>query len=341
MEKFLDISIAGLLLGGLYALIAMGLSLQYGVARVMNVAHGEFIMLGGMTTWSLYTVFHINPLLCIAIAGPLAFLLGFIIHRTIFKHLLSGSPVLGEITFFGAIIAIVIYLSQRNIPAAIIVLLFAVALDFTLNKIVFRRMKSSPSPIGVFESNSLMLSFGLSYIFLNVAFIGWNPDLKSYSYLKHPIDIGGALFGENRLITLGFAILIGVVFYLFLARTRLGKAIRAAASDPTTASLMGVNINMVLALCFGLGAVLAAIAGVLISMCYPVNAAMGMQYTIIALIIVVLGGLGSIPGSFIGGFAMGIIGSIVSYIEPGLVIAAYYVIFILLLLVRPKGILGK
>jgi branched-chain amino acid transport system permease protein len=202
-------------------------------------------------------------------------------------------------------------------------------------------MKASSTSIDAFESNSLMLSFGLSYIFLNVAFIGWNPDIKQYSYLQHPLSIGGALFGQNRLITLGFAVLIGVIFYIFLARTRVGKAIRAAASDPTTASLMGVNINLVLALCFGLGAALAGIAGVLISMCYPVYAAMGMQYTIIALIIVVLGGLGSIPGSFIGGFVLGIVGSVVSYIEPGLVIAAYYTIFIVLLLVRPKGLLGK
>lgn len=288
MEKFLDVAIAGLLLGGLYALIAMGLSLQYGVARILNVAHGEFIMLGGLTTWTLFTVFHINPLLSVVVAGPIAFFLGLIIHRTIFKKLLSSSP----------------------------------------NQ-------------GIFESNSMLASFGLMYIIQNIAFIAWNPNIRGYSYLQHPVDIGGALFGANRLVTLGFAILIGIVFYLFLARTRMGKAIRAAASDPTTADLMGVNINLVLAICFGLGAAMAGVAGVLISMCYPVHASMGMEYTIIAIIVVVLGGMGSIPGSFIGGFILGIIGSVVAYIEPGLVIVAYYVIFILLLLVRPTGILGK
>jgi branched-chain amino acid transport system permease protein len=288
MEKFLDIAIAGLLLGGLYALIAMGLSLQYGVARILNVAHGEFIMLGGMTIWTLFTVFHINPLLSIVIAGPITFFLGFVIHRTVFKKILNSSP----------------------------------------NQ-------------GIFESNSMLASFGLMYIIQNIAFIAWSPNIRGYSYLQHPVDIAGALFGANRLVTLGFAILIGIVFYLFLARTRMGKGIRAAASDPTTAYLMGVNINMVLAICFGLGAAMAGVAGVLISMCYPVHAAMGMEYTIIAIIVVVLGGMGSIPGSFIGGFILGIIGSIVAYIEPGLVIVAYYVIFILLLLARPTGILGK
>ncbi len=284
----LDVLIAGLLLGGLYALIAMGLSLQYGVARVLNVSHGEFIMLGGLTTWSLYTVFGINPLICVAICGPLCFILGYIIHRTLFKKLLS----------------------------------------------------SSASP-GIFESNSMLASFGLLFIIQNIAFIAWGPEIRGYSYLAFPVSIGGALFGANRLVTLAFAIVIGLIFYLFLARTRMGKGIRAAAQDPTTAGLMGVNINAVLALCFGLGAAMAGIAGMLISICYPVNAAMGLEYTIIAIIVVVLGGLGSIPGSFIGGFILGILGSIVTYFEPGLALAAYYVIFIVLLLVRPTGIMGK
>jgi len=284
----LDVVIAGLLLGGLYALIAMGLSLQYGVARVLNISHGEFIMLGALTTWSLYTVLGINPLVSLAICGPVAFVLGFVIHRTLFKRLLS----------------------------------------------------SSASP-GIFESNSMLASFGLMFIIQNVALIAWGPEIRGYSYLRVPVNLAGALFGANRLLTLGFAIVIGLAFYLFLARTRLGKAIRAAAQDPATAGLMGVNINLVLAMCFGFGAAMASMAGMLISLCYPVHAVIGLEYTIIAIIVVVLGGLGSIPGSFIGGFILGLIGSIVTYFEPGLALAAYYAIFILLLLVRPTGLMGK
>jgi branched-chain amino acid transport system permease protein len=284
----LDIVIAGLLLGGLYALIAMGLSLQYGVARVLNISHGEFIMLGALTTWTLYKAFGINPLVSLAICGPAAFILGFTLHRTLFKRLLT----------------------------------------------------SSASP-GIFESNSMLASFGLLFIIQNIALIVWGPEIRGYSYLAVPVNLGGALFGANRLVTLGFAIVIGLAFYLFLARTRTGKAIRAAAQDPATAGLMGVNIDNVLALCFGFGAALAGIAGMLIIMCYPVHGVMGLEYTIIAIIVVVLGGLGSIPGSFIGGFILGLIGSIVTYFEPGLALAAYYVIFILLLLVRPTGIMGK
>lgn len=284
----LNIVIAGLLLGGLYALIAIGLSLQYGVAGVLNISHGEFIMLGGLTTWTLYQSFGINPFVSLAVSGPIAFILGFIIHRTLFKRLFS--------------------------------------------------MSTSPA---VFESSSMLASFGLLFVIKNIALITWGPEIRGYSYLAVPVNIGGALFGANRLVTTGVAIVIGIVFYIFLARTRMGKAIRAAAQDAATAGLMGVNINFVLALCFGLGAAMAGIAGMLISMCYPVNTEMGMEYTIIAIIVVALGGLGSIPGSFIGGFILGLIGSIVTYYEPGLALVAYYLIFILLLLLKPTGIMGK
>jgi branched-chain amino acid transport system permease protein len=284
----LDIVIAGLLLGGLYALIAMGLSLQYGVARVLNISHGEFIMLGAITTWMLYTKFNINPLISLVVCGPIAFIIGLFIHRTLYKRLLSSSD-----------------------------------------------------SLGIFESKSMLASFGLLFIIQNLALIAWGPEIRGYSYLAVPVDLAGAVFSQNRLVTLGFAIVIGIAFYLFLTRTRTGKAIRAAAQDPTTASLMGVNINKMLALCFAMGAGLAGFAGMLISMCYPVHAVMGLEYTVIAIIVVVLGGLGSIPGSFIGGFILGLIGSLVAYFEPGLALAAYYIVFILLLLVEPTGLMGK
>lgn len=288
MVTFLNVVIAGLLLGGLYALIAMGLSLQYGVARVANFSHGEFIMIGGLITWSLYTVFHINPLVALAVCGPVGFILGYLLHRTLFRHLFASS--------------------------------------------------ASPA---IFESKSMLASFALLFIIQNTASIIWGTDLRGYSYLRVPVNLAGAVFGANRLVTLGFALVIGLAFYLFVTRTRMGKAIRASAQDPVTAGLMGVNINQVLALCFGLGAALAAVAGLLISMCYPVHVVMGQEYTIIALIVVVLGGLGSIPGSFIGGFLLGLVGSAVTNIDPSLSLVAYYLIFVLLLLVRPKGIMGK
>jgi branched-chain amino acid transport system permease protein len=140
---------------------------------------------------------------------------------------------------------------------------------------------------------------------------------------------------------LGIVILFGSVFYLFLARTRLGKGIRAAAQDPVAAGLMGINIDRVLALCFGLGGLMAGLGGTLISMSYQIQATMGLEYTMIALIVIVLGGLGSIPGSFLGGFLLGLVGSVVTHWQPGLALVAYYVIFMGLLLAKPTGILGR
>jgi branched-chain amino acid transport system permease protein len=284
----LNIVINGLLLGGLYAIIAMGLNLQYGVARVLNIAHGEFIMLGAFTTWAMYTMFGLNPLVSLVVVGPIIFIIGFLVQRTLFTRLRASAP------------------SQ-----------------------------------GAFEGSSMLAAFGLLFIIQNVALQLWGGDMRALSFYNFGINFLGAVFAANRLIALIFAVVIGTAFYFFLVRTRLGKAIRAAAQDPTTAGLMGVNINLVLALCFGLGAVMAGLAGTLISMCYPIYPVMGMEYAIIALIIIVLGGLGSIPGSFIGGFILGLIGSIVSAWQPSLALAAYYFIFMLLLVVRPKGIFGK
>lgn len=288
LVQILDVVIAGLLMGGIYALIAVGLSLQYGVAHVLNIAHGEFIMLGAFATWALYGTLGINPLISLVICAPFAFVLGFFIHRIQFKTLLNSSPTLE-----------------------------------------------------IFESRSMLATFGLLFIIQNIAILIWGSDFKGYNYLNFGVNIGGAIFAANRLITMACALVIGAAFYLFLARTRMGKAIRAASQSPATAGLMGVNIDRVLAICFGFGTLMAGLAGTLLSMCYPIKTSMGMEYAIIAIIVVTLGGLGSIVGSFIGGFILGLIGSLVTTLEPSLALIAYYAIFILLLLVRPRGILGK
>jgi branched-chain amino acid transport system permease protein len=288
IKTILDVVIAGLLMGGIYAIIAVGFSLQYGVARVLNVSHGEFIMIGAFLTWTLYTIVGINPLVSLAIVGPITFIIGFLLHRTLFTHL-----------------------------------------------------KASSSSPGDFEGSSLLASFGLLYIIQNTAIVVWGAEVKGYSYLTSSFDVLGAVFATNRLVTALFAIGIGIAFYVFLARSRIGKAIRAAAQDATMAGLIGVNINQVLALCFGLGALMAGFGGTLVSMMYSIQPAMGFQYTMIAIIVVVLGGLGSITGSFIGGFILGLVGSIVSYWQPALALVAYYVLFMLLLFIRPAGIMGK
>jgi len=284
MVALRDIIITGLLLGGIYALVSVGLSLQYGVGRVLNVAHGEFIMIGAFITFWLAG--SLNPLVTIVVTAPLIFAIGWLLHATLFRRLMHTSP----------------------------------SLD-------------------VFEGASMLASFGLLYIVQNIARIIWGSQTYQVVFLNRTVT--SAQIPLNRLVALGVVIVIGVAFYFFLARTRMGKAIRASAQDPTTAGLMGVNINSVLAICFGLGLGMAGIAGSLISTLYPIQTSMGLQYTVIAMIVVVLGGLGSITGAMIGGVILGVVSQLVTYFQPTMTFIAYYVIFIVLLLARPKGIMGK
>ncbi len=281
-----DIIIAGLLLGGIYALIAAGLSLQYGVARVLNVAHGEFIMIGAFITWWLFTNVSFDPLISIVITGPVTFVLGILLYRFVYRKIMVDSPT-----------------------------------------------------IEVFEGKSMLAAFGMLYVVQNIARWIWGSNTYAYQYMA--TSVTGARIPLNRLVALGVVVVVAAAFYVFLSHTRLGKAIRASALDPTTAGLVGVNVYRVLGICFGLGLAMAGIAGSLLSILYSVNTSMGLGYTVIALIVVVLGGLGSIQGAFIGGIFLGLMSSLVSYFQPSMTMIAYYVVFILLLLIRPKGIMGK
>lgn len=289
IEELPGILLRGLVLGSIYALIAMGLNIQYGVGRVFNIAHGEFLMLGAMLTVSMYVGAGIDPLGSLVITGPFLFIIGFILYRTIFTSLKNRAPS----------------------PAA-------------------------------FEGSSLLIAFGFIFIIQNAALLifGGRGSMR-IDYLNFPIEIAGATFRANQVVAFAVAVVVGVVFYIFITRARLGKAIRAAAQDPATAGLMGVNVNLVLAICFGLGALLAGFAGSLISTYQAVSEVMGLNFAITAIVVMVLGGLGSIPGSFIGGIIIGIVSSIVTYYESALVLPAYYALFLIILLVKPQGLLGK
>ena len=212
-------------------------------------------------------------------------------------------------------------------------------IGWLLHATLFRRLMHNAPNLDVFEGQSMLASFGLLYVVQNIARIIWGSQTYQVNYLNTTVT--GAQIPLNRLVALGVVIVVGVAFYLFLARTRMGKAIRSSAQDPTTAGLMGVNINSVLAICFGLGLAMAGIAGSLLSFVYPIQTSMGLQYTVIAMIVVVLGGLGSITGAMIGGVILGIVSQLVTYFQPTWTMIAYYVVFIVLLLARPKGIMGK
>ena len=281
--------VSGILTGGVYGLLAMGLSLQYGVARVLNIAHGEFAMMGAMLASSLDVALGINPLVAAAISGPLLFALGFVLQATLFRGL------------------------KARAPAA-----------------------------AAFEGNALLAAFGILYVISYLALLRWGTLPTTVLYLNYVVTFAGMSLRLNRIVAFAIAVAMGVAVYLFLARSRLGRAIRATAEDPATAGLMGVNVNIILAFCFGLGALLAGVAGSLTAMSSQISTSIGFRNTLIALIVVTLGGLGSVPGSFIAGIIIGIVTSLVTSLwEPVLVVPVYYAILMVLLLARPAGILGK
>jgi branched-chain amino acid transport system permease protein len=284
----LDILVTGLILGGLYALIAVGLSLQYGVVRVFNVAHGEFIMIGAFLTFALFTQLGINPFFAGPIVGIVLLIVGYLLHITLFQNL-----------------------------------------------------RDTSSSMDIFSGRSLLASFGILFILQNLMLIIWGSNIQGYSFLRTSVSIFGATYSAKRLLALGLAIVATLGFYLFVMKTRPGKAIRAAAEDPEMAQVLGVDIRQLLALAFGLGAFLAGLAGVLISMTFELQPSSGLEYTIIAIVVVVFGGLGSITGSLVGGFILGLFTSLVNFIDPSLSLITFYLIFMILLLVRPSGILGK
>jgi branched-chain amino acid transport system permease protein len=288
ITTFLDITSAGLISGGIFALIAIGLNLQWGVTRVLNMSHGEFIMFGAFAAYFLYKLFGISPLISLVISSPILFIIGILLHRTLFTRILKSS----------------------------------VSME-------------------AYEIGSLLAAYGLMFVFSNIAAWSWGATQHVYSYLVTPVTLLGATFAANRLAALLFALLICLAVYLFLGRTRMGKAIRATSEDLNTAQLMGVNPYRVLGISFGLGAALGGMAGGLVSMMFPVTPFMGLPYLVITFIVVVLGGLGNIMGSLVGGLILGLVDSIVNHFEPGLGVISFYVIFVLILLIKPTGILGK
>ena len=288
VKLILDVTITSLIMGGIYSLIAMGLNLQYGVARVLNVSHGEFVMVGAFITFWVYKLFGINPLFSLALCGPTLFIIGLFAYRTLFQYL----------------------------------------------------RKTSQST-DVFEGRSMLASFGILYIMQNIALLWWGPNVKAYTFLNYPIKFFGLTLEANRLVALLFTLVVVLVFYLFIRHSNIGKAIRAAAQNEASAQLLGINVHRVLTLCFGLGALLAGLAGSIISMMQEITPLMGFPYLIIALIVLVLGGAGNILGSLVGGLILGAVTTVVMYWDPGLTLVVSYAIFTLILIIRPQGVLAR
>lgn len=286
---FFDLLVSGLITGGLYALVALGLNLQYGLMRVLNVAHGEFLMLGGYITYILHTNWGVNPLVTLLITGPAAFATGLVLHRLLYARVLEA----GE----------------------------------------------SPDAL---ESRSLLLSFGLLFVLQNIAVLLWSSDLRGYSYLAVPLRFLGAVFPANRILAAAVALLLSVAFYLFLKKSLAGKAIRALMQDPEGAQLVGVDLRRMHARCFGVGVAMATVAGSLVSMLFELTPFIGLPYTVTALVVVILGGLGNLLGSLVGALLLGLVETFSVHLAASDIrLIASYGVLSLILILKPSGLLGR
>jgi branched-chain amino acid transport system permease protein len=284
----LDILLTGLVLGGMYALVAMGLTVQYGDSRIMNLSYGEFLVAAALGAYWLFTTLSVSPIVGLAIALPVAFALNWAIY-----HMLLAPLV--------------------------------------------RRAKNQ----GMLEVDSILATFGLLFVIQGIALVMFGGNYYSYSYLSIPVTVLGSTIAVNRLLALLFALAIGTVIYLVLTRTRSGTALRAVAVDPVAAQLVAIDVGRASAFAFALGGALVAAGGVLISMFLTFNAAMGVVFTMKALIVVIMGGIGNLLGALAAGLLLGLAETMVArLVDPGLTLAVNYALFLAILLWRPTGLFG-
>ena len=284
-----DIVLTGLIIGGMYALTAMGLTLQYGVARIMNLAYGEFVVAAALASYWLFTTHAVSPLVGLIAVLPLAFALNWAIYQVLLVPLV-------------------------------------------------RRAKNE----GMLEVDSILATFGLLFVVQGILLVSFGGQYFSYSYLSIPVSVLGSNLAMNRLIALAFAAIIGTLLYLGLTRTRLGTAIRAVAVDPVAAQLVAIDVRRASAFAFALGGALVATGGVLVSMFLTLNASMGVVFTMKALIVVIMGGVGNLVGALAAGLLLGIAETFVArLVDPGLTLAVNYALFLAVLLWRPTGLFGR
>jgi branched-chain amino acid transport system permease protein len=279
------VAISGLLLGGVYALLAGGLNLIFGVMRVINLAHGELLMLGAYTTFWLFSREGVNPLLSIPISAALMFGLGLLLERAL------------------------------------------------VERVVDRPLLSS-----------LLLTFGLSTLFMGVALNLWTADFRSVAYrpLTGSFDLLGLNVSRSRLVAFAIAVALTAATYAFLRHSTFGKAIRATAQHAQVAQVCGIDVGRVRLVVFALGSAMAAVSGSLIATIFAINPEVGGTFIAKAFAIVVLGGLGSFVGAFVGALALGVVETLAAYVtSTQLAEGVSYAVLVLVLLLRPSGLFGE
>jgi branched-chain amino acid transport system permease protein len=281
--------ITGLVLGGTYALVAMGLTLQYGISRIMNLAYGETVIAASFGAYLLNNAIGINPLLGLALIVPLGFVFGYLVYGLMLRPLVA-----------------------RSRDAASL------------------------------EINSILATFGLLFVIQGVMLVAFGTNFTSYSYMNFGVNVLGANIAANRLLAFVLAVAIGGGLYLLLTRTRWGTALRAVAVSPSSAALVGIDADRAARFAFALGSALAAAGGVIVSMYQTFTAISGVIFTMKALIVVIMGGVGNLLGALSAGLILGLVETFVAtYLDPGLTLAATYLIFLAILLWRPAGLFGR
>ena len=280
--------ILGVLVGGLYGLAAAGLSLTFGVIRVLNVAHGELLMLGGYGTFWLFTLWKIDPFASLLAIAPAMFALGALLYVALFQFVVKAHEE--------------------------------------------ARIK-----------NSLLIGFGLTLVLHALAIQLWTADERSVTtaYSGAVLRLGPFAVPWLRLSSLLFAFAILAALHMFLSETRWGRAIRATAEDWEAAALMGIPVGKTYLLAFALGTALAGVAGGLVSISYSISPSIGIEWTLKALIVIVLAGMGSLFGSFAGGILLGVAEAMsVVFVGGPYREVIGLILFLVVLILRPQGLFG-
>lgn len=284
-----EVFLGGLLLGGMYGLVALGLNLQYGIARMLNLSYGEFLMGGAFTAFFTIMVWRYNPLLSLFIGPPIAFALNWLIYQLLLVPLARRSP------------------DQDALDADVV-----------------------------------LVTFGLFFIFQGLALANWSGDLRGYSFFSIGVDVFGATVALNRVLAFGGACVLALALFLVLRFTRTGLAMQAIAIDPVAAGLVGIDVRKLSALAFATGGAMAAASGMLVSTFISFSASIGVEYTLKALIVVIMAGVGRMTGTLGAGLLLGVVESVGGYlIDPALTIAINFGLFMLVLLLRPTGLFAR
>jgi len=289
LTVFLQKLAFGLFVGSNYGVAAVGLTLIFGVMRVLNVGHGELLMLGGYASYFVFTVLGIDPYLSVALSAICLFALGLLLNTVLFQ--------------------------------------FVERLDEE------QRVK-----------NSLLISFGLALVLQNVALFAFSADERSVraAYAGGAFTLAGVVLPYTRVLTLIVGTLVVAVLYLLLQRTYFGMAIRATALDWEAAALAGVDVRRTYLLTFAIGSALAGIAGSLVLVTFSISPAIGLAWTLKALVVVVLAGMGSIYGAFLAGLLLGTVENLSTiWIGAEYQQVVGLALFVVVLLLRPRGLFGR